>query len=171
MKKTIFTLVLLLVTLNTAHAEITQNLSLGMRGDQVKELQKLLKVEQTGYFGNVTRRAVIEFQKNNSLPATGFVGEKTRKALNATNVPKKVETTPISQNTASSTWKELPKCTQVGDVCIQDSALPATTTRGFMYKSVTKTVYCTIQVPNTWQTGYVTSKYPCGTEEVLELVQ
>ncbi|MEY4440523.1 MAG: hypothetical protein RLY49_149 [Candidatus Parcubacteria bacterium] len=69
-----------------------RNLSIGLEGDDVKKLQYFLisentgpaalevaKVGATGYFGNLTLQAVIEFQKaNNIVPALGFVGPLTR---------------------------------------------------------------------------------------------
>ncbi len=36
-----------------------------------------------GYFGECTKEAVINFQKQNNLPTTGYVGEMTRKILNS----------------------------------------------------------------------------------------
>lgn len=77
----------------------TQNLSLGMSGDNVKKLQEILiteevwqrpEVEATGYFGSITRAAVIRFQEEHSLDilepvglnkGTGFVGPSTRAYL------------------------------------------------------------------------------------------
>lgn len=69
-----------------------RNLSLRFEGDDVKKLQYLLiskntgpaalelaQVGATGYFGNLTQQAVIEFQKaHNIVPALGFVGPLTR---------------------------------------------------------------------------------------------
>jgi peptidoglycan hydrolase-like protein with peptidoglycan-binding domain len=52
-------------------------LNSGDRGDDVAGLQILLnelglyKGPVTGYFGNLTRNAVMTFQKNNGLTATG----------------------------------------------------------------------------------------------------
>lgn len=59
----------------------------GSRGDDVKELQKLLTEEgfpcgeADGIFGKATRKAVIEYQNRKGLVADGIVGEKTWKAL------------------------------------------------------------------------------------------
>jgi peptidoglycan hydrolase-like protein with peptidoglycan-binding domain len=72
-----------------------RNLSLGMRGDDVKELQKILIAEKvwqrsdvkpSGYFGKITKNAVIKFQEKYSseilesvglIKGTGFVGPST----------------------------------------------------------------------------------------------
>lgn len=66
---------------------ITKNLGLGSWGTQVTYLQNTLiqegylKVSATGYFGILTRRAVMEFQRARNILATGFVGPLTRDAL------------------------------------------------------------------------------------------
>ncbi|MCK4781802.1 DUF2330 domain-containing protein [Candidatus Parcubacteria bacterium] len=78
----------------------SRNLSLGMRGEDVEELQRVLiaekvwqrpDVEATGYFGLITNQAVIKFQEKHSSEilesvglkkGTGFVGASTRSYLN-----------------------------------------------------------------------------------------
>ncbi len=68
---------------------VNSNLSLGMRGNSVKNLQAFL-VEfgylglsnKTGYFGQKTLSAVKKFQKAYSLPSTGFVGKLSREKIN-----------------------------------------------------------------------------------------
>ncbi len=61
----------------------------GSRGADVIELQKRLIAatllssdSNTGYFGPLTRRAVMTYQKNHKLPQTGTVGPLTRGVLN-----------------------------------------------------------------------------------------
>jgi len=65
-------------------------LKYGCKTDGVKELQKMLGMEekyQTGYFGNMTKAKVIEFQKANKDPEgkdlvpDGKVGDKTYNSL------------------------------------------------------------------------------------------
>jgi hypothetical protein len=72
--------------------QFTVNLRFGSRGNDVVELQKALKKlgffpatqEPTGYFGPLTRTAVIAYQKANGItPAVGFVGPLTRASLNS----------------------------------------------------------------------------------------
>jgi len=76
-----------------------KNLSLGMSGDDVKALQEALigegvwqrsDIEATGYFGQITKEAVIKYQDKYSLEilaplglakGTGFVGFSTRARL------------------------------------------------------------------------------------------
>lgn len=67
----------------------TRNLSIGVRGADVTELQKrmaalgFLKVSPTGYFGPATKAAVIAYQKAHKIvPASGLVGPLTRASLN-----------------------------------------------------------------------------------------
>lgn len=60
-----------------------KNLWWGQNNHDVLELQKRLGVIQTGFFGNLTLRAVIAYQKaNNIYPQLGFVGPLTRAKLN-----------------------------------------------------------------------------------------
>lgn len=67
----------------------TTDLSEGMSGEDVKQLQSKLRKEgffnfatDTGFFGPVTKQAVIAYQQSKGLPATGFVGPLTRAELN-----------------------------------------------------------------------------------------
>ena len=64
------------------HHEETQSvftriLKYGSRGEDVKNLQKLLSLNADGIFGRQTERAVKNFQKENGLVADGIVGQKT----------------------------------------------------------------------------------------------
>jgi N-acetylmuramoyl-L-alanine amidase len=59
----------------------------GSRGDEVKKVQTKLKQyglyngNIDGIFGEQTRKAVVQFQKNNGLTADGIAGSKTLAAL------------------------------------------------------------------------------------------
>lgn len=77
----------------------TRNLTIGMEGEDVKALQKILikegiwlrqDIEPTGYFGPITQDAVIRFQEKYTseilqslglVKGTGFVGSSTRAYL------------------------------------------------------------------------------------------
>ncbi len=69
-------------------AMFKKDLKQGSRGDEVKQLQELLIArgylfgEATGYFGILTRTALITFQEERGLPGVGTVGPKTRALLN-----------------------------------------------------------------------------------------
>lgn len=70
-------------------ANIQNDLSSGVQSGEVVTLQAKLQVlgyfpntaQPTGYFGSVTKQAVIQYQAANGLPQTGYVGPMTRKAL------------------------------------------------------------------------------------------
>ncbi len=69
---------------------LSQDLSVGSRGDQVLQLQQILVKaallapdNATGYFGNMTLDAVKKFQAQKGLPIVGRVGPLTRTALSA----------------------------------------------------------------------------------------
>lgn len=68
----------------------TKNLKLGMTDPEVAKLQERLKLEGfytypqiTGYFGPVTKEALIKYQKANKItPAEGYFGPITRSKMN-----------------------------------------------------------------------------------------
>jgi len=77
-------------------ATLTRNLSVGMTGEDVRTLQKILNARgyqvalsgagsfgyESTYFGPATKAAVIRFQVARSItPAVGYVGPITRTAL------------------------------------------------------------------------------------------
>ena len=62
----------------------------GMQHGDVKELQEVLKSKgyftyhtSTGYFGSITKDALIRFQRDHNLPATGIADAATIRALQA----------------------------------------------------------------------------------------
>lgn len=88
----------------------------GCKTDAVKELQKMLKMEEknhTGLFGDITKAKVIEFQKNNkdaegkSLVPDGIVGDKTYEALVKANTT--TEPTSNLKGATSAVQQYLPK--------------------------------------------------------------
>ncbi len=112
-------------------AEISKNLSLGSSGDDVKALQQFLLDEGvysgsvTGYFGSLTKEAVIRFQekyKNDVLaPAglvsgNGYVGSLTRKKINAILFAKKGGALPPGQTTKAKILRDLSSGSNGDDV-------------------------------------------------------
>ncbi len=71
---------------------LTQDLSQGMRGGEVSDLQRQLTAASvytgpiTGYFGDATEEAVKRYQRTHGINPTGFVGPATRASLNGTAV-------------------------------------------------------------------------------------
>lgn len=68
------------------HASFNRNLKKGCKGDDVRELQKLLNaagddIKVDGDFGKKTLAAVKAFQKKKKLKADGIAGKKTITAL------------------------------------------------------------------------------------------
>jgi murein L,D-transpeptidase YcbB/YkuD len=71
---------------------INQNLSVGASGSSVINLQEFLVSKgflalpagmTEGYFGNLTKKALVSFQASVGLPATGYCGPMTRTAINS----------------------------------------------------------------------------------------
>ncbi len=58
-----------------------RQLAEGMSGPDVKELQRLLGLPETGTYGPETTAAVSEFQSEHGLPVVGQVGSQTKAAL------------------------------------------------------------------------------------------
>lgn len=82
------------VALNSGEAQ-PNGLMLGEQGDTVTRIQQLLNkygylasANITGYYGEVTEKAVKSFQSNNGLSADGSVGTQTMNKLTGSNVKK-----------------------------------------------------------------------------------
>ena len=76
---------------------LTYMADLGISGSDVEDIQSRLREldyldKVTGYFGEETEKAVIEFQKNNRLDVDGKVGTQTREMLYSEDaVPKSLK--------------------------------------------------------------------------------
>ena len=53
----------------------------GSKGDEVKRLQSILKIQVDGHFGPQTEKAVIAFQLSRDLKPDGIVGNNTQGLL------------------------------------------------------------------------------------------
>ncbi|HBP63514.1 MAG TPA: hypothetical protein DD730_04410 [Desulfosporosinus sp.] len=69
----------------------TIDMRFGDRNNEVTALQDRLKSEgffpnipSTGYFGSISKKAVVAYQTKHNIPSTGFCGPLTRSALNNT---------------------------------------------------------------------------------------
>jgi len=93
-------------TPSTTSCTFTRDLTVGMKGDDVKCLQGYLKVSpQSGYFGPLTKAAVQNWQSENGLPSTGYFGPMSRakySALVAVVTPT-TPTTPTTPSTSTTT--------------------------------------------------------------------
>jgi hypothetical protein len=99
----IFIFFVLALSVSSVNAALYSSFGFGTRGPQVTELQQLLTKlgfyngPVTGYFGNLTRRAVIKFQQTYGIsPATGFVGPLTRGKLNQVVSIKPTSSSPLT---------------------------------------------------------------------------
>jgi hypothetical protein len=78
-------------TVPSVTEEITTTLTTGSKGSDVEKLQTFLeskgylslpKEQAKGYFGAMTRKAVMMFQKENKISTTGTFGPKTKASVN-----------------------------------------------------------------------------------------
>ena len=60
----------------------TRTLKMWRRGNDVKELQRIIGCDDDGIFGPITKRYVIKFQLSHNLVGDGIVGPLTTKELN-----------------------------------------------------------------------------------------
>lgn len=92
-----------LLTVKSAIAVLKQ----GARGEEVRTVQHRLrdwgyfKRRPSGYFGPLTRDAVMRFQQENNLPVDGIVGEETQALLNKDKPTQKVSLNAASLSNTS----------------------------------------------------------------------
>jgi subtilisin family serine protease len=88
-----------------ATTDLSRNLTLGMSGKDVRELQKILATDPsvypegriTGYFGPITKKAVESFQQKRGLSATGVVKDDTLIRLkNLSQSTSSITSTPVT---------------------------------------------------------------------------
>ena len=68
-----------------------KTLQKGSKGDEVRQLQKLLGINADGIFGPITEECVKQFQRTHNLEVDGIVGPKTWAALDVTTNSKCVD--------------------------------------------------------------------------------
>lgn len=102
--------IFLLTAISLNAATFNLNLSVTSRGEEVKKVQQFLidkgflSGAVTGYFGDLTKKAVQSFQKQNGLPATGAWFALTRQKANGI-MPLKVSS---SSSALSASMTSLP---------------------------------------------------------------
>jgi peptidoglycan hydrolase-like protein with peptidoglycan-binding domain len=57
--------------------KLFQSIKLGSKGQNVKNVQTLLKIQADGSFGPATEKVVKSFQKKEGLKITGIIDEET----------------------------------------------------------------------------------------------
>lgn len=154
---------------------ITRTLRRSASGSQVLLLQQFLQQYDllsasttTGYFGPATQKAVIAFQKSESLEPVGYVGPKTRARIIAISryrlmlfkTQTATSTSSMGTTTASSTFSQLPLAS-ISDIVLapalneDGSAASASST---MFSSTTPNIYGVLSLANarvTSEVGYL----------------
>ena len=116
-------------------------LKLGMKGSEVKAVQKRLKAlgyltsnaQVNGYYGEATEDAVEEFQRRNGLSADGTVGPKTLEKLNSSSARKAAVKATPKPTAKPKTTKKPTKTSKTSKVTPKPgkktTAKPKTTTK------------------------------------------
>lgn len=132
-----------------------RSLGLGSRGNDVSMLQSSLRSEgylsvaPTGYFGFMTRAAVVAYQRANGIPMVGIVGPMTRGHMQRRWCPKPKPDTTISvvSPKAGDTWRR----GTVQKIAWQDSARYFVEQKYDIYvvqeKVCPPRMFCTLEMP------------------------
>ncbi|KKU26970.1 MAG: hypothetical protein UX39_C0005G0008 [Candidatus Magasanikbacteria bacterium GW2011_GWA2_46_17] len=112
-------------TTTTSDYTFSSDLSVGSKGADVMNLQKVLNMSpdtqvasgssagapgyETSTFGPATKAAVIKFQKKNGVSGTGYVGPLTRGVLNSMSSTS--SSTSTTTTTTTTTTSSVPGCT------------------------------------------------------------
>ncbi len=87
-------------SMTTSSFTFTRDLTVGSMGADVTALQNKLGVSPaTGYFGSITKAAVMQYQGENSLPTTGYFGPLTRAKMNASAMVSTAPSAPSAPST------------------------------------------------------------------------
>jgi peptidoglycan hydrolase-like protein with peptidoglycan-binding domain len=87
----------------------------GDRGGRVVTLQRYLHVRQTGYFGPVTRRAVLRWQANHHRHRTGLVGKKLWRAASGSSRRSAAPASRGGDRVSRLHWGALARCESGGN--------------------------------------------------------
>ena len=81
----------------------SKDLTVGSSGADVTALQNAIGVSPaTGYFGSITKAAVVAYQKAHGISGTGYVGPLTRASLNSSTVASTPSTTTTTTTTVTT---------------------------------------------------------------------
>lgn len=129
----------LVVAIPASAATFTQNLTVGSTGAEVTQLQTVLGVTPvTGYFGPITKAAVVSYQASKGIvPTSGFVGPLTRASLNGA--------APVTSTVAGCAAGAAFSST-TGAPCVGSTTLPAGCVAGAMFSSTTG-ASCSVTTP------------------------
>lgn len=108
----------------TPAVSFTRDLTVGSSGADVTALQTAIGVSPaTGYFGSITKAAVVAYQKAHGISATGYVGPLTKASLNgsaAMTSPSTTTTTTVSTTPVVNSGVE-------GTLTVQQGPVPNST--------------------------------------------
>ena len=91
-----------------ASESTSSSMRVGTRGENVTELQQQLRTlgyfnqEPTGYYGEITKNAVMEFQRTNGISVDGIVGSGTQSTLNGSPASASTDSSSSSESTSSN---------------------------------------------------------------------
>jgi len=104
----------------------TSDLTVGSTGAAVTALQTQLGVSPaTGYFGSITKAAVVTYQTANGLPATGYVGPLTRAKLNASAAVTTTTTTTTTTQPVTTTSTTVTNTGVEGILTVNLNSIPS----------------------------------------------
>jgi len=97
----------------SASLSFTRSLSLGVSGSDVSQLQQFLKEqgfytysEITGYFGQITKQAVIDFQEAYSINPIGIVGPQTQAKITSLSSDSTTSNSPDTSELRSAVTRQ-----------------------------------------------------------------
>lgn len=175
MKIAITTLIISLLIPAVARASFDQDLKFGSTGAGVAELQNFLKQEPkiypegivSGYYGNLTRKAVMRFQEKHGIsPASGYFGPLTRAKAFSLNSAKPVAKAPAvvyGRGAASGSYDGV--SVKTADASHSCSVFPFAQTLA----AKASASYKITLAPSAWDKSYAitTGLLPQGVETVL----
>lgn len=117
----------------------TKDLTIGSTGADVTALQNVLGVSPaTGYFGSITKAAVVAYQKAHGISSTGYFGPLTRASVNSSSA---MTTTTTTTTTTTGTTPVVNSGVE-GTLTVQAGPVPNST----LYEGQTKVPVLSLRV-------------------------